>query len=72
MAAFAIGVFACRVPSRSLSMWLSIAAQLVVKFFLMPLFVMPFLIAFGIVGIPRQMAVLMAALPVALSWFELD
>jgi malate permease and related proteins len=73
MAAFAIGVFACRKPSLKFRFWASIVIQVVaVKFFLMPLLVMPFLLAFGIVGIPRQMGVLMAALPIALSSYVLS
>ncbi len=72
MAAFAIGVFSFRKPSSSGALWLSVTIQLVIKFFIMPLLVMPFLLAFSIVGVPRQMGVLMAALPVALSCYVLS
>ncbi len=72
MAAFAIGVFSFRKPSSNWTLWLSVAIQLLIKFFIMPLLVMPFLLAFKIVGIPRQMGVLMAALPVALSCYVLS
>ncbi len=51
MAAFAIGVFACKKPPADWTLWLSVFFQvIVVKFFIMPLLVMPFLLAFGIVG----------------------
>jgi predicted permease len=37
-----------------------------------PALVMPFLLAFSIVGVPRQMGVLMSALPIALSCYVLS
>ncbi len=72
MAAFAIGVFSCRRPQTSVALWGSILLQLFIKFICMPFLAMPFLLAFGIVGVPKQMGVLMAALPVALSCYVLS
>lgn len=45
---------------------------IVIKFFVMPLLAMPFMLAFNIVGIPRKIGVLMSALPVALSCYVLS
>jgi predicted permease len=72
IAAFAIGVFGWRVPSLKKRTWLNIGLQLIIKLFVVPLLVMPFLLAFSIVGIPRRMAVVMSALPVALSCYVLS
>lgn len=72
LAAFAIGVFMYQKLPLEKTLWLSIVLDLVVKFFVMPLLVMPFLLAMGIEGIPRQMGVLMAALPIALSCYVLS
>lgn len=69
LACFSIGVFMHRRPPRSLAFWLRTAAFLLVKFFAMPLLCIPFVLAFSVQGTVRQMCILMAALPVALSSF---
>ena len=72
LASFSIGVFMYKRLPKGWSIWTVIVLQMVVKFFFMPLLVMPFLLAFGIQGAPRQVGVLMAALPVALSCYVLS
>lgn len=72
LAAFSIGAFMYQPIPRDKMLWFSFTIQMLVKIFLMPLLVMPFLVAFGITGAPRQMGVLMAALPVALSCYVLS
>lgn len=69
MAAWSIGVFMVRPIPRNLQFWLIMLVYLIVKIFIMPLLVMPFLLAFNVTGGPAQMGVLMAALPVALSCY---
>lgn len=72
LAAFSIGVFMFRPLPRDFRLWISFSIQIVVKIYLMPLLVMPYAIAFDLRGAPRQMAVLMSALPVALSCYVLS
>lgn len=72
LASFSIGIFMYRKLPKGWGIWIFVTIELIVKFFIMPLLVMPFLIAFDINGTPRRIGVLMSALPVALSCYVLS